>query len=269
MAELNIPRAHSNSWYDHLASIQSGYYYPWKSSIGDKNGEEAFVSLLREHLSLESDVLEVGCGHGELALDHAKLCHHILAYDRVQNYIDLANAEKAKRQVTNVDFLCYDAMDTGHDEMALPLEDNSVDLILCRRGPLHWIEDAVRVCRDSAFILALSPMEEPIPAWTSKLPHKLHFENSGRHTGTGSIHQSVENRLHQVGLTLHSGWSFDVPEVVSDPMELYRMVTWGLSEVPTFEDLKYKFDSIYERYAEADGIILRHCRFLWKAQVGK
>ncbi len=187
----------------------------------------------------------------------------------MQSYIDLANETKTKRKITNVDFICYDATDPGHDELALPVEENSIDLIICRRGPMHWIQDAGRVCRDGAFIVSLSPMEEPIPAWSSKLPHKLHYENSGRHTGSGSIHQSVENRLHQAGLTLHSGWSFDVPEIFADPAELYRMVTWGLpeAEIPTFEDIKYKFDSIYEKYAEADGIVLRHCRFLWQAKI--
>lgn len=269
MAELNIPRAHSNDWYDHLASVQAGYFYPWKSSVGDKNGEQAFLTLLSEHLTPETMVLEVGCGHGALSLDHAGHCRHILAYDRVQSYIDLANKNKASRQINNVDFVCYDAMDPVHDEMALPAEDNSVDLIICRRGPMHWIQDASRVCREGAHIISLSPMEEPIPAWSSKLPHKLHYENSGRHTGSGSIHQSVENRLHQAGLTLHSGWGFDVPEIFSDPRELYQMIAWGLpaAEIPTFEDIEYKFDSIYKTYAEADGIVLRHCRFLWQANV--
>tara|TARA_R110002111_G_scaffold240246_1_gene301927 strand:- start:263 stop:604 length:342 start_codon:yes stop_codon:yes gene_type:complete len=112
-------------------------------------------------------------------------------------------------------------------------------------------------------------MEEPIPAWSSKLPPKLHYENSGRHTGHGSIHQSVENRLHQAGLTLDSGWGFDVPEVFSQPEELYRMITWGLpaSEVPPYDEISYKVDGIYDKYAEAQGIVMRHCRFLFKAIV--
>lgn len=269
MAELNIPRAHSNSWYDHLASIQSGYFYPWESTVGKNNGEDAFISRVHEVLTPESVVLEVGCGHGELAIALSSRCKHILAYDRVQSYIDLADSHRQQQKISNVEFKCYDAMDPGHSELALPVDQDSIDLIICRRGPLHWIEDATRVCRDGAMIVALSPMEEPIPAWSSKLPHKLHYENSGRHTGSGSIHQSVENRLHQAGLTLHSGWSFDVPEVFADRQQLYKMITWGLpkSEIPSFEDLNYKFDAIYDTYAEADGIVLRHCRFLWQAQI--
>ena len=122
MAELNIPRAHSNSWYDHLASVQQGYYYPWNSSIGNRNGEQAFLNLLGEHIKQDYNLLEVGCGHGELSLDQAANCNHILAYDRVQSYIDLANEAKSQKQISNSEFICYDASDPGHDEISLPVE---------------------------------------------------------------------------------------------------------------------------------------------------
>jgi len=269
MAELNIPRAHSYSWYDNLARVQSGYYYPWKSIVGDRNGEGAFIELVTAHLSADMDVLEVGCGHGELALELAPLCRSIIAYDRVQPYIDLAEEARRKRNVPNAAFLCYDAQDPSLTEVRLPVEENSVDLIVGRRAPLHWMPDAKRVCRNGAVLIQLNPMEEPLPAWSNKLPHKLHYENSGRHTGTGSIHQSVENRLHQAGLLLHSGWGFDVPEIVADPRELYTMITWGLpkAEIPSYEELEYRFKAIYERHAERRGIVLRHCRYLWKAAV--
>jgi SAM-dependent methyltransferase len=265
MAELTIPRAHSNDWYDQLAGVQPGYYYPWKSVVGGRNGEDAFIDLVRSHLRPDACVLEVGCGHGDLALELAPHCQQIIAYDRVPAYIEIAQGNMARKNIRNIEFICFD---TGAaDAVNLPVLDQSVDMIVGRRAPLHWIEDARRVCRPGAVLLQLCPMEEPIPAWSSKLPHKLHYENSGRHTGHGSIHQSVENRLHQAGLTLHSGWSFDVPEIFSDQQEFYRMLTWGLpaSEVSSFEDLAPRIEHIYARYGDADGMTLRHCRFLWQA----
>jgi SAM-dependent methyltransferase len=269
MAELTIPRAHSNTWYDNLARVQEGYYYPWKSIVGDRNGEGAFIEVIKEHLSPGSRVLEVGCGHGDLALSLAPHCASIVAYDRVQSYIDLANRNKKAANVDNVEYLCYNMFDSVVGEPRLPVDADSIDMIIGRRAPLHWIQDAKRVCREDAVLLELSPMEEPIPAWSSKLPTKLHYENSGRHTGTGSIHQSVENRLHQAGLTMHSGWGFDVPEIFPDPREFYTMLSWGLptAEIPTYEDLEVRIRRVYDQFAEDQGIVLRHCRFLWKAIV--
>jgi len=271
MAELNIPRAHSNSWYDNLAEVQAGYYYPWQSTIGDNNGEQAYLTMLQNLVTKDMTVMDVGCGHGDVVLDLAPLCNKIIGYDRIQTYIDLANANAAARNISNAEFQCYDAIDNTSGDARLPAEDNSLDMIICRRGPLHWISDAKRACKDGAILLSLSPMEEPVPHWTQKLPQVLHYENSGRHTGTGSIQQSVENRLHQAGLMLHSGWSFDVPEVFDDPQELYNVLKWGVpaEEIPPFEDLEFRFKDIYETAAEPEGIVLRHCRFLWKALIQK
>lgn len=270
MAELRIPRAHSNEWYDHLATTQDGYYYPWESSLSARNGEEAFRDLVDEHLAPGMQVLEIGCGHGDLALELAGTAGQVTAYDRIKPWIDKARQTAEARGVGNVEYLCHDAADPAHDRVTLPVEDHSVDLFVCRRGPLHWIADAVRAARPGAVIIHLAPMEEPIPAWTSKLPHKLHYENCGRYSGAGSIHMSVENRLHQAGLTLHSGWGFDVPERFDDARQLYKVVTWGLpeAEVEPFEDLAHRFERIFETYAEDGAIVLRHCRYLWKAVIG-
>ncbi len=270
MAELRIPRAHSNEWYDHLATVEDGYYYPWSSRLGARNGEDAFQEVVDEHLKDGMRVLEVGCGHGELALDLATKASHVTAYDRIAPWIERAAQTAADRGVNNIDYICHDAANPAHDRVTLPVGDNSVDLFVCRRGPLHWIPDAERVAKPGAVILHLAPMEEPIPAWTSKLPHKLHYENCGRYSGAGSIHISVESRLHQAGLTLDSGWGFDFPERFDDARELYTAVTWGLprDEVPPFEDIEHRFERIFETHAEDGAVVLRHCRYLWKAIVG-
>jgi SAM-dependent methyltransferase len=269
MAGLIIPRAHSNDWYDHLATIQEGYYYPWESTIANRNGDQAFNELISESINPEDVVLEIGCGHGELALAIATRCQKVIAYDRVPAYIELAEQRRKAAGADNVTFLCYDLLDPALDEPHLPVEDQSIDVIVCRLGPSHWIQDAVRACNPGARLIQLSPMEEPIPAWTDVLPKVMHYQNSGRHSGTGSIHHSIENRLHQAGLMLHSGWGFDVPEVFHDKEQLYRMVTWGLptEKTPTLEDVSFKLDTIFEKYSEPTGIVLRHCRYLWFAMI--
>ncbi|MBV1877358.1 MAG: class I SAM-dependent methyltransferase [Pseudomonadales bacterium] len=264
MSELNIPRAHSDEWYDQLATVQQGYFYPWQSAVGLGDGETAFLKLVMQHLTPDSTVLEIGCGHGELAMLIAPHCKQVVAYDRVQSYINLAGDALKRNAIDNIEYICHNAQMI--DEVHLPVENQSVDLIIGRRAPLHWIADASRVCKPGASLISLCPMEEPIPSWSTKLPKKLHYENSGRHTGSGSIQQSVANRLHQASLNLDSGWSFDVPEHFADARQLYNMITWGLAEdeKPTFEDIEYKLDRIFSTYAESSGIVLRHCRYLWQ-----
>ena len=270
MAELRIPCAHSNEWYDHLATIQNGHYYPWTSSLGARNGEGAFHDLVAEHLQPGMHVLEIDCGHGDLSLQLAGTAGKVTAYDRISPWIDRARHVAATQGVANIDYLCHDAANPAHDRVTLPVDDNSVDLFVCRRGPLHWIPDAERVAKPGAVIIHLSPMEEPIPAWTSKLPHKLHYENCGRYSGAGTIHMSVENHLQQAGLTLDSGRSFDVPERFDDARQLYKVVTWGppRSEVEPLEGLAHRFERIFDTYAEDGSIVLRHCRYLWNAVIG-
>ncbi len=269
MAKKNLPKPHTDEWYDNLAAVQHGYYYPWESIKSEGNGEDAYLELVKQHLTPDSRVLEVGCGHGEVALELAPFCQQIIAYDRVAPYIEIARQNASAQGIQNVEYLCHDARDLVHDQITLPAADHSVDLIISRRGPLHWIQDAGRIGIPGTVMIQLCPMEEPIPAWSSKLPHIMHYENCGRYTGAGTIRQSVENRLNQNGFTLHSGWGFDVPEIFTDPLQLYRVLTWGVprQEIPSYEDVEHKLLAVYETHQEQGGIVLRHCRYLWKAMI--
>lgn len=96
---------HGNEWYDRLSTLQRGYYYPWKLRIGEGDGETAFLRLVKEHLSPEKDVLDAGCGHGELTLALAPKCRSICGYDRVANYIRLARETAERSRVTNATFV--------------------------------------------------------------------------------------------------------------------------------------------------------------------
>ncbi|MEP6986211.1 MAG: SAM-dependent methyltransferase, partial [Chloroflexota bacterium] len=79
-------KPHSTEWYDRLSTLQRGYYYPWKSKLPLINGEDVFLAQVKDMITPAKDVLEVGCGHGELALQLAASCQTLLAYDRVPAY---------------------------------------------------------------------------------------------------------------------------------------------------------------------------------------
>jgi SAM-dependent methyltransferase len=250
--------------------MQEGYHFPWRSRIAPCNGEDAYLDLVRAHLARDTDVLDVGCGQGEVALEIAGLCRSVVAYDRVVAYIELAGDAARRRGVGNVTFVCADSSsEPNGGRPRVPAEPGSFDLLISRRGPLHWIEDARRVARAGAVLIQLNPMEMPVPVWADDLPPVLRALKAYEEYAAGSIRGSVERRLALGGLSLHSCWTFDVPEVFDDPAQFYTALVWGHSpeEVPPFDAVRAEIERLFTRHAGHEGVTTRHRRFLWRAMV--
>jgi SAM-dependent methyltransferase len=260
-------KPHSDEWYDRLAQQQEGYYYPWKSKVAPYNGEDLFLQMVEEQLlrgePQSKDVLDVGCGHGQVAIQISPLSHNVLAYDRVAAYIELAQKAAEEHGADNVNFIHADSR--AGDRVRIPAEDNAFDLLISRRGPLHWLEDARRVARPGAVILQLNPMETQPPVWNTQLPEILRLPEVGERT----MRQAVESHLSAGNLALHSCWTFDVPELFADPEQLYKRLSWGLApdEAPPYAEIESPLKSVFEQYGADDGLALRFRRFLWKAVV--
>jgi SAM-dependent methyltransferase len=261
---------HSPEWYDRLATLQDGYHFPWNSQVAPLNGETAFLDLVRKHLTPNADLLDVGCGHGDVALEFAPHCRSILAYDRIKSFIQIARNNARENGVSNLRFVCGDSSSAKNEGITkIPAETDSFDVMISRRGPLHWLEDAKRVGRSSAVLIQLNPLETPIPAWADLLPEPLRSA-CGIEYQYGMLN-SVKYRLKLGGLELHSAWTYDVPEYFPDPKELYKRLAWGyiLGEVPLWEKVAPIFSEIYAQFAGLEGLVLRHTRLLWKAIVRK
>jgi SAM-dependent methyltransferase len=259
-------KPHSKAWYERLATLQEGYYYPWRSILPPFNGEDVYLEMVGQQLSPDKDVLDVGCGHGEVALDIAPHCRSVLAYDRVPPYIELARSLARERGVNNATFLCADSSpEANGGRPRIPAEDNSFDLIISRRGPINWFEDARRVARPRAMLLMLNPNYTPAPVWNDELPEALRFPD----TTVLPMRDIIEGRLAAAGLELHSCWEFDVPEIFTDPNQLYIRQTWGRApdEVPSWGEVKPLIDQVFRRYANPEGLELRFLRFSWQAIV--
>ncbi|HMN31161.1 MAG TPA: methyltransferase domain-containing protein, partial [Caldilineaceae bacterium] len=159
----NYARAHDmDSWLRDPRIATRGFAHRWRSSVAAGNGEDAFIALLEQHLRPDSDVLDLGCGHGELTLTLAARCRTIVGIEREAGYLELAKELAAEQKVTNVQFFLVNLAGGGDQERpfaGIPLADESIDLFVNRRGPLlrRYLAEARRVARRGAVIVGLHP----------------------------------------------------------------------------------------------------------------
>ena len=261
-----MPVPSESEFYDRLVTLQKGYYYPWRSVLPAWHGEDVFRTLVAQHLQPNLDVLEIACAQGELALDIAPSVRSLTAYDRSAAYITLAQASAQARGISNVTFIQHDSSSLangGHPH--IPAQDASFDLLICSKGPFHWIEDARRVARPGAVLLMLVPDATPLTQWTALLPEALRWQAND----PDWARPAIEQRLATVQLTLHSWWSFDVPEIFPNLQELYVWLTWWLSpdDVPTYPEVAPILDRIFQQYASPQGLEIHRHRYIWKAVI--
>ena len=259
-------KAHSPAWYDRLATMQTGYSYPWRSQLPPRHGEDTYLELVQETIHPDSDVLDVACAQGDVALAIAPQCRSVLGYDRTAPYIALARQRATERNLTNATFVCHDSSpeaNGGHARLAVP--DESFDVLICSKGPFHWIADAPRAARPGATLIMLVPDAYPLLPWNDDLPAAF----QGTATPDDWARVSIEQRLLDAGLSLHSWWSFDVPEVFPDAEQLYLALTFGSTpdDVPPFAEVERSLARVFARYGGPDGLVQRRRRYLWTAVV--
>lgn len=105
----------------------------FKKPIKDDEAYQIKLKTTQEYLHGDMKVLEIGCGTGGTALAHAPHVSHIRATDVASRMIEIANTQKIKHGVTNVDF----EQATLNDVIQ---EDKHYDAILAL-SVLHLLED--------------------------------------------------------------------------------------------------------------------------------
>ena len=139
--------------------------------MGVGNGETFFDALVHAHLRPDATVLDVGCGHGAYSCRLAAGARHVLGVDRDPGVVVLARELAAERGVANAEFRTL-AAEPGAE---LDLPKGSVDLFVCRRGPVleRWLPWALRLARPGAVALGIHPTAGAVPPWNSRLPEPL------------------------------------------------------------------------------------------------
>lgn len=254
-------------WYDRLATLQEGYAYPWHSRLAPWHGEDAYLATVRRLLRPDTDLLDAACGHGEVALDLAPRCRSVLGYDRTAPWIALARRAARERELTNATFVRHDSSPAANGGRArLPAPDASCDLLICSKGPFHWLEDARRVARPGATLVVLVPDATPLTPWHGVLPASLRWRDA---PDPHWARPAIEDRLAVAGLALDSWWSFDVPERFPDPEQLYAWLAWGCTpgEVPAFAQVRPVLERVFAEHGGPEGLAIRRRRYVWTAVV--
>ncbi len=257
---------HSDAWYDRLSTLQDSYFYPWESTLSPLNGEDEYLHLLADLVTPDMTVLDVGCGHGEVALWLAPQCKWVVAYDRTTAFIEKARTSAEIANLSNLSFIQADGVASLLTAADFPQHAHPFDLIISRRGPLHWVADVGQLGRVGTILFALNPKESQLPPWNERLPEPLRLANPR----TTSRQQSVERRLAQAGLRLQSAWAIDVPEWFASPEQLYVKLSWGYTaeEVASFAEVEPILNAIFAEFGTEQGLAVPHGRFMWQAVVG-
>jgi len=250
-----------------LAAQQGGYFYPWRSALGQGNGEEAYTQLVEAHLTPEKVVLDAGCGHGTDMLAFAPKAGRFIGYDAVESFIAVARRRAAETGLTNVELVfCNSSARFNGGAARIPVADHTLDLIVSRRGPSNWIADARRACRPGARLIQLNPLPGPAVPWNDELPETLRMAENPANPHHPELVREIEAALAGADLRLDEGRLFDAPEVFSEPQELYRALTFMRfePETPSWDAARPHLERLFARHGPIE---LRQRRYLWTAVV--
>lgn len=101
--------------------------------VADQKTYERKLAITREHLHPEAEILELGCGTGSTALEHAPYVKHIRATDFSPKMIEIALEKALIAGINNVDFVCNEAINEG-------VFDTKYDMVLAH-NVLHLLVD--------------------------------------------------------------------------------------------------------------------------------
>lgn len=250
-----------------LATQQGGYFYPWRAALGAGNGEDAYTQLVEDHLSPDKVVLDAGCGHGTDMLAFAPKVRRFIGYDAVESFIAIARRRAAEAGLANVELVLANSSPRLNGGAArIPVADHALDLIISRRGPTNWIADARRVCRPGARLIQLNPLTGPEVPWNGELPEDLRMADNPANPSRPELARQIEAALTAANLRLDHSRVFDVPEVFSEPEELYLCLTFMRfePETPSWDVARPHLERLFARHGPIE---LRQRRFLWTVVV--
>jgi SAM-dependent methyltransferase len=274
LRETRYARAHDlDSWKTDERIAARGFAHQWDSIVADGNGEDFFLELLDDHLNSDLDVLDIGCGHGELALWAARQVRSVTGIERHTGLLELARELLGESGLGNVRFIEAELAgpNEAHSGGPLPLADHSVDLVIDRRGPplSRYLEDLRRAARPGAVIIGMHPVGTvPPPPWAASMPGLGdRFHSVGYDEAASWVTRPLEGQ----GISDYRLWWIDVPEYLHSARSLYDRLT-GYDRVtgdtvPPWDDVAAEAEAVYARNQNAGELVLRHVRLVWTVRL--
>src|SRR5690349_19178005 len=88
-----------------IAAELGGFRYPWASTLGADDGEDAYARLVEAHITPGITLLEAGCGHGPDMLRFAPQVRRYVGYDLSEGLIRIASRACAEHGLANVELI--------------------------------------------------------------------------------------------------------------------------------------------------------------------
>ena len=108
--------------------------------VADEASYRKKLAVTREYFRPDMEVLEIGCGTGSTAIEHAPFVKHIRATDLSTRMVEIA---KEKARAADVDNVTFEALSVD----ALDVPDASIDVVMAH-NVLHLLEDKEQAITD-------------------------------------------------------------------------------------------------------------------------
>jgi ubiquinone/menaquinone biosynthesis C-methylase UbiE len=108
--------------------------------VADEASYRKKLAITREYFRPDMEVLEIGCGTGSTAIEHAPIVKHIPPTDLSTRMVEIA---KEKARAADVDNVTFEALSVD----ALDVPDASIDVVMAH-NVLHLLEDKEQAITD-------------------------------------------------------------------------------------------------------------------------